>query len=150
MSSSPPVVVVVVFVITKLCARDHIEIILSKAARAIGVEVQCRAVAGQRRGSFFGSGIDNWAQIDRDGPPGSRPFSRRDPQIDASETARAVGGEEEFQPIIPDGRSGIAVAAAQFVDGCLRHSLLIKQPFFVQWGLKILGRSAAANSVGRT
>jgi hypothetical protein len=33
---------------------------------------------------------------------------------------------------------------------CLRHSLLIKQPFFAQWGRKILGRSAAANSVGRT
>lgn len=27
--------------------------------------------------------------------------------------------------------------------------LLIKQPFFAPWGRKILGRSAAANSVGR-
>src|SRR5262249_53714170 len=86
----------------------HVEVVCAKAAGTIGIEEQCLAIGGERRGAFEGGGVDGRFKVHGCGPWVEGRGPRGDLQVAAACAARTVGGKDNLKAIMANCGASIA------------------------------------------
>src|SRR5260370_19162264 len=89
----------------KARARGHVQVVATETARSVRVEVELRTVERERRPTVEGWAVDDWAEWDRRRPWIERGGTRRRPDVLTANAAGAIGGDEDLQPVAPDGNA---------------------------------------------
>src|SRR6266702_615648 len=86
-------------------ASRHVEVEPSEAARPVRVEVELRPVERERRTTVEVRAADDRAEWDWRRPRIERGGTRRYPDVLTAHAAGAIGGDEDLQPVAPDGNA---------------------------------------------
>src|SRR5712664_3890780 len=97
-------------------ARRHVEVASSEAAWPVRVEVELGPVERERRTTVVVRAVDDRAEGDRRRPRIECGGTRRYPDVLTANAAEAIGGDEDLEPVAPDGN---AIVVERTVE--LRH-----------------------------
>ncbi len=86
-------------------ALGHVQVVATETARSGRIEVELRPVERERRTAVEVRTVDDWAEGDGRRPGIERGGSRRYPDVLTALAAGAIGGDEDFQPVAPDGNA---------------------------------------------
>src|SRR6516165_7398042 len=100
----------------QLVTRGHIQIPPSSAAGAIRIEIERGAITRQRWTAVVAVRVNRRPQVYGNRPDVPGGVARRDPEINAARSARAIRCNEHFQTVTPDGSACIPIWTVELSD----------------------------------
>src|SRR5713101_2111882 len=97
-------------------ARRYVEVEPSEAARPIRMEVELGPVERERRTTIEVRAVDDWSEWDWRRPRIEGGGTGRHPDVLTANAAGAISGDEDLEPVAPDGNAVVSERTVQ-----LRH-----------------------------